>query len=102
MDISKFINLGPDAPIETQANGAKQSAINMDFTLMDGPAMFALASVLAYGAKKYERDNWRKISTNDHLNHALTHIFAFLSNDKQDDHLEHAFCRLMMAVASQK
>lgn len=55
-------------------------------------------AVLAPGAVKYGEDNWRKIPAKDHLNHALTHVFAFLAGDGQDDHLEHAACRMMMAL----
>jgi hypothetical protein len=63
--------------------------------------MFALAKVMYNGAKKYEKDNWRGLTLEDHLNHALAHIYAHLAGDAQDDHLEHAFCRLMMAVGVQ-
>jgi len=54
------------------------------------------------GAQRYEKDNWRGIDLDDHLNHALVHIYAHLAGDAQDDHLAHAFCRMMMAVAVEK
>ena len=91
--------LSKDEPIITNKNGGKQSQTPYGFHLLDAKAMFKLAEVLAYGASKYERDNWRKISTEEHINHALQHIFAYMAKDKQDDHLGHAFCRLMMALA---
>jgi len=43
-------------------------------------------------------DNWKKIPQKDHLNHALAHIFAHLSGDTGDDHLNNATCRLLFAV----
>jgi 5'-nucleotidase len=49
------------------------------------------------GKQSYGEWNWRRIPTSDHLNHALTHIFAYLAGDKQDDHIGHALCRLMFA-----
>ena len=91
--------VGPDVGITQNEKGGYQSDTPYAFHLIDAPAMFELAKVLAVGAEKYERDNWRKIDCEDHLNHALQHIFAYMAGDEQDEHLEHAFCRLMMAVA---
>jgi hypothetical protein len=59
----------------------------------------ALAEVTQYGAERYARDNWRLIEEESHINHALIHIFAYQAGNTQDDHLEHAFCRLMFALA---
>lgn len=92
-------NLGKDAPITTNASGGKQSDPCCAFHLLDAHAMMALANVTYEGAKKYARDNWRLISKEEHINHALTHLFAHLAGDRQDDHLEHALCRVMMALA---
>ena len=93
-------NLGADAPIETAANGAQQSRLDYRFDLLDAPAMFALARVLDYGAKRYAENNWRGIPTRSHVNHVLVHLFGYLAGDTQDDHLSHALCRAMMALAS--
>jgi hypothetical protein len=89
---------------ETVSNnqGGKQSKLDYRFDLIDPKAIFALAQVLHEGAQKYEKDNWRKITTEEHLNHALSHIYAHLAGDKQDNHLSHAFTRLMMAYAVEK
>lgn len=91
--------LGKDAEITTNTAGGKQSRIEFAFHLLDAPAIMALANVVYQGAEKYARDNWRLISEEEHLNHALAHIFAYMAGDRQDDHLEHALCRLMMSVA---
>jgi hypothetical protein len=93
--------VGPDAPIVTNAQGGMQSKVERAFHLMDGKAMFRLAGVLHIGAQRYARDNWRKIDCEDHINHALQHLFAYQAGDRQDDHLGHAFCRLMMACATE-
>jgi hypothetical protein len=92
-------SLGKNSKIEVNERGGKHGKLDYSFHLMDGPALLSLANVLNYGVEKYPRDNWRLISEEDHINHALTHIFAYMSENKQDDHLEHAFCRLMMALA---
>jgi hypothetical protein len=83
----------------TNEKGGKQSRLDYRFDLIDARVMFELAKVMHEGAKKYEKDNWRKISVDDHLNHAQSHIWAYQAGDKQDNHLSHAFTRLMMALA---
>ena len=99
--MAKIKGIGPGAEIIENEQGGKQSKAVAAFHLLDALAMFRIAKVLQYGASRYERDNWRKISCEDHLNHALSHIFAYLAGDTQDDHLGHAFCRLMMACATE-
>ena len=91
--------VGPDAQIATNEKGGKQSATPYAFHLVDPKAMFKLAEVLQYGATRYERDNWRKISAEDHLNHLLHHAYAWMAGDKSDDHVGHLFCRGMMFAA---
>ena len=54
--------------------------------------------MFSVAAEKYGVDNWRKIGVESHLNHLLMHVFAYLAGDTQDEHLEHALCRAMMAV----
>jgi hypothetical protein len=61
-------------------------------------AFLAVAEVLDGGARKYGPDNWRRIDVREHLNHCITHLFAYLAGDGSDDHLEHAACRAMMAL----
>lgn len=91
----------PDAPVVTNDNGGKQSKTPYGFHLLPISAMFDAAKVAKEGADKYgetfDKRNYTKISTEDHLNHALQHIYAFLAGDKQDDHLGHAIVRLMFA-----
>jgi hypothetical protein len=61
--------------------------------------MFAMARVLAYGAETHGEENWRKIHKKELINHALIHLYADIAGDTQDEHLEHALCRVAMAVA---
>lgn len=91
-------NLSSNAPTITNDKGGKQSQLSYRFDLLDTKAMFQLASILHQGAIKYGDNNWRNIPAQDHINHALVHIFAYLHHDTQDDHLGHAFCRLMFAL----
>ncbi len=90
--------VGPDTPTVTNDRGAKQSAMTYRLDLMPPLALLAVGKVLKDGSTKYGIDNWHGISLADHLNHALVHVYAYLAGDTQDDHLEHAACRMLMAV----
>ncbi|WAH35034.1 dATP/dGTP diphosphohydrolase domain-containing protein [Alicyclobacillus dauci] len=87
--------------IHTNEQGGKQSLIQRRYDLIDPKAIGELARILYEGAQKYDDNNWRKIPTNDHINHALNHIYLHLAKDTAEDHLAHAFTRLMMAVAKE-
>lgn len=91
--------VGPDAPIETNENGVSQSETLYAFTSLDAHALFRVAATASQGDAKYGPDNWRGIGCEDHLNHALIHIYAHLAGDQSDDHLAHAACRMLMALA---
>lgn len=88
--------MGKDAPM---APDGLQALSLYRFDLVDAKAMFAMTEVLAKGAEKYGKDNWRKIGVDDHINHALAHLYAFLAGDTSDDHLTNALCRAMFARA---
>jgi hypothetical protein len=103
MCMSEIINgVGPDSPIATNEQGGMQSDLPYRCDLLDAESILRLAAVLKRGAERYTPNNWRKIDCNSHLNHALVHIFAYMAGDTQDDHLDHAFCRMMMAMATEK
>lgn len=95
-----YESLGPEAPTVVNAQGGKQSKVAYRMDLLDPYAMFELGFILEQGAKKYGDNNWHKISRREHLNHALVHIFAELMSNEDDDHIGHALCRLMFAVAT--
>jgi hypothetical protein len=96
-----YTGLSPDAPITENESGGQQSAIEGRFDLIPPVAMFELAKIMEYGARRYAPNNWRKIPIDDHVNHALSHLFAYLAGDRQDDHLGHALARMAMAVEMQ-
>lgn len=102
METNNYIfGVEPDAPIVVNDSGGKQSSTPYGFHLLPTSALFDAAKVCKEGADKYGETlldrNYTKISTEDHLNHALQHIYAFLAGDTQDDHLGHAMVRLMFA-----
>lgn len=86
------------APIITNEKGAKQSDSPYRLDLVDPKALLAIGAVLKEGAAKYGEENWRGIDLNDHINHALVHIYAYLAGDTSDDHIEHAATRMIFAL----
>jgi hypothetical protein len=90
--------VGKDAPATVNAKGGKQSALPYRTDLLPPLACLSVSEVLAGGARKYGENNWHKIGVREHLNHVLTHLFAYLAGDGSDDHLEHAACRALMAL----
>src|SRR5690606_6301533 len=88
-----------DPNVEINQYGGKQTRLDGDFTQLSPQFLLALAKLVKQGGDKYGEFNWCRITTREHLNHALTHIFKELSGDPSsaDDHLLNAACRLMFA-----
>jgi len=60
-----------------------------------------VARACAEGAEKYGDWNWEKgMPVHDLLNHAIAHIYGFLSGDRSEPHLGHAAWNLLAAIHS--
>lgn len=101
MNEKYIFGVEPDAPVIENGKGGKQSSTPYGFHLLPTSALFDAAKVCKEGADKYgetfQNRNYTKISVEEHLNHAIQHIYAYLAGDAQDDHLGHAIVRLMFA-----
>lgn len=61
----------------------------------------ALARTYAEGAAKFGAANWENgMPVTDLLNHGISHIYAFLSGDRTEDHLGHAAWNILGAIHS--
>ena len=106
-EIGRTINESNKTPsLEKNKYEGIQSKLDCDFTLIPPKAMLALAEVAKYGETKYGgtrgTPNYRKISIDSHINHAMHHLVQYLDNDKKEDHLSHALCRLAFCVALER
>lgn len=94
----------------TQREVGKQSEIHCRPDMVP-LATLKVAEVCYEGNKKYDTGNpmldtigpispnWHKITTREHINHALYHIHKCLSGDTSgEDHIAHATCRMMFAL----
>jgi hypothetical protein len=84
--------------------GRKDDAGKAPLSLIPRSALLAEADVLAFGAKKYQRDNWRKgMAYSRLIDAALRHVLAFADGEDADDetglsHLAHARCCLAFLI----
>lgn len=96
--MSKLSGVGQDTPVTKNERGGLQSGIPYACHLLPARAVLSVSAVLELGARKYRRDNWRNITAEEHVNHALTHALAWIAGDTQDDHMSHFACRALMAL----
>lgn len=62
-----------------------------------------LAETCHEGAEKYSDFNWEQgMPLHDVLNHAIAHIFTYLSGDRSEDHLAHAAWNCFAAMHSEE
>lgn len=101
MSETNIHGVSPDVPVVKNEQGGIQSSTPYGFHLLPASAVFAAAETAKYGADKYgetfEHRNYIKIPVEDHINHCLQHLYAYLAGDEQDDHLAHAIVRAMFA-----
>jgi hypothetical protein len=83
--------------------GAIRSATFEEFRydLVSPIGLREVARACAEGAEKYGDWNWEKgMPVHDLLNHAIAHIYGFLSGDRSEPHLGHAAWNLLAAIHS--
>jgi hypothetical protein len=86
------------------ATGAVRSSDAQDtrYDLISPIGLEAVARTCAEGAAKYSAHNWeRGMDVPDLLNHAIKHIYQFLSGDRSEAHLPHAAWGLLAAIHSE-
>lgn len=88
--------------------GVKHDDGKLPMTLLDRHALEEIARVLAFGAQKYGRQNWRKgISFSRLLDAAQRHLLAYADGEDKDpetgrSHLAHAGCCIMFALRMER
>lgn len=93
-------SLGNDVEIKANSAGGKQHYRPYRCQALPPKALLEVGKVRYIGFNQlgYEDDNYKNIELTEHLGRALTHIFAYLAGDKQNNHLSHAACRLLFAL----
>ena len=81
--------------IVINSKGAKQSKIDTAFSLVPHDSLLAVAKVMKIGSERYEKDNWRKLSTDEIYDHLMEHLVNWHMTGNMED-LEHGVTRAMM------
>lgn len=91
-------------PEVVSEEGTRDNTGKLDWSLVDFEALEPMVKVLEFGAKKYERDNWKKggklFTSLSILNSLMRHVFALVSGETHDlesglPHIGHIMCNAM-------
>lgn len=68
-------------PYENE-QGGRQTKLHVRSDLLPPYALLQVSKVLSRGEVNYGKNNWVKITAQDHLNHAMTHVLKVLCIDQ--------------------
>jgi len=82
------------------AEGRKDDADKLDWTLLPFPELARVVQVLEGGAKRYGRRNWTGLESGyaRTTQAALRHLIQAVEGERDEDHLAHAVCELLFAM----
>ncbi len=99
------IAVGSVSGTVTFETGAVRSSdrVGERYDLISPIGLRRLAMTCHEGAEKYSDYNWEKgMPISEMLNHAVSHIYSYLSGDRSEDHLAHAAWNMFGAMHSEE
>jgi hypothetical protein len=94
---------------DAREKGMKFDDGKLDYTLVPWDGMDEVVKVLEFGAKKYARDNWKKVENANtrYLAAAFRHLIHHNNGEAADpetgiSHLAHATCCMLFLLALEK
>lgn len=87
-----------DGQTVTNEAGGKQSFLSAAFHCIPYMVLRLLAQCLGFGARKYGKENWKKIPIEEHASHAMNHLNEWMIGDRSEPHLVNALARTSFAL----
>ena len=83
-----------DKMVVNNIGGKKADCNKLDWTLMPWGVLKIVVKVLMFGAKKYDRENWKKVEIDRYKKALLRHVLTdeWLDEETKLPHLAHAVC----------
>jgi len=84
--------------------GIKYDGDKADYSLVPFAALDEVVKVLTYGAKKYDRNNWRHVDAIRYQAALMRHFSAYMQGEQCDpetniNHLAHMACSVLFLLA---
>lgn len=82
-----------------------QKTIQMDVTMSEELWPYKVVNEIQKVMEKGEakgKSGWENVPVVEHVHRAYDHLTGYFCDDRTEDHLTRAFCRLMMAVAIER
>jgi hypothetical protein len=93
------VNEGKEMTAQRDTNKERlKSSIDVRFDLIPPKSILEVSRILAEGSMRYGLNHWQSYDAEDHLNHALNHIYQWLNGDRSENHLGNASCRMLFAL----
>jgi hypothetical protein len=92
-----------DGKVIENERGGRQSSSPYFLRGLPIKALLRASRILKQGAETYEDDpfgdvtkrNWHLISSDEHLEHLLTHVLKVIDGDVSEEHAAHLVCRAL-------
>jgi len=94
------IVMEPSGIVMEPSGGKKSDGGKLDWTLIPWKALIPAVKVLMFGANKYGRENWKKVSLIRYERALLRHVLSDELNDEETGlpHLAHAMCCILFII----
>lgn len=85
-------------------DGIKFDGDKRDFTLLPWSSVEEIVKVLEFGARKYHRDNWKKVASDRYVKAAFRHLVAYSQGEINDQesglpHMAHLGCCVLFLLS---